>query len=272
MSLENFLNQYKRIVDSELDFLLPKESLYPREIHSAMRYAVLNGGKRIRPLLAIASNLACGGRLKDVLKVACAIELVHSYSLVHDDLPAMDNSPLRRGKPAVHKKFGEASAILCGDALLIFAFQILARGDDYKKEAAIINELSWSIGTYGMIGGQIVDIMMKGKSLDLPTVEYINIHKTGALIASSLKVGAISAGASKKEFKAMSEFGEYLGFTFQIIDDILDRDGITELIGLKESFIKAKELINKAKNKLGLFGDKAKILEEMADYILERKN
>lgn len=272
MILKEFINKYKIAINSELDALLPPGTKYPKEIHSAMRYAVFSGNpKRIRPLLAIASAAVFGGSLKDILRPAAAIELIHSYSLVHDDLPAMDNSDLRRGKPSVHKKFGEDAAILCGDALLIQAFEILSECKDKKIAAIIINEIAKSIGSNGMIGGQLIDMRAKSINPDLPTIEYINTHKTGALIEASLKIGAVSSGASKAKIKLISEFGEYLGITFQIVDDILDRDGVVKILGITDAYKKAAELTKKGKEKLKIFGSKADILKEIADYILERR-
>ncbi len=273
MELKTYLNKYKKIVDAELDKLLPEADCYPKDIHKAMRYAVFAGNsKRIRPILAITSCLAMGGRLKSVLKVACTIELVHSYSLVHDDLPAMDNSDYRRGKFSVHKKFGEDTAILCGDALLTLAFKILSGGDNPKKNCLVIDTLAAAIGSHGMIGGQLIDMMIKDKITDLPTMEYVISHKTGALIKSSLEIGAICAGANKKEIRVISQFGEYVGFGFQVVDDILDKDGITEIIGINESFDLAKDLIIMAKGKVNIFGKKADTLNNIADFVLERNS
>lgn len=263
---------YRRLIDRELDACLPKRTVHPRIIHEAMRYSVLNGGKRIRPILVLESSRICGGKIKDALPLACAIELVHSYSLIHDDLPSMDDADTRRGKPSCHVKYGEALAILAGDSLLTLAFNLISRGRDRAKTGQIIFEISKAIGSFGMIGGQVMDLKIKKeKKVDLPTMEYINLHKTASLIAASTKTGAIIAGARDKEIDALQKYGEYTGLAFQIIDDIIDRDGYVEIFGPKGARDESQRLVERAKDSLKIFGEKADNLREIADYVLERK-
>ncbi len=227
----------------------------------------------------MASSKICGGKEKDAITAACAIEMLHTYSLIHDDLPSMDNDDYRRGRPSCHRKFDEAIAILTGDAFLTLAYNILSEA---TKDADInnrtIKELSDATGTQGMIGGQVVDIenskfkIQKSKlSADLPTMEYIATHKTGALIASSCKTGAIIAKALRRDEKAIFKYGEYVGFAFQIIDDMLDNEGIVKIFGRKGAYNKARTLINKAKEQLSVFKRNKKPLIDLADFILERK-
>lgn len=270
MKLAEYLKRRKRIVDVALDKYLPKRSEYPQVIHKAMRYSVFPGGKRIRPILLLASCEACGGDVKEALPAACAIEILHTYSLIHDDLPAMDNDDYRRGKLTSHKKFGEAIAILAGDGLMTFGIELLTRGDKPKIQLDAVKEVLEAIGTYGMIGGQVVDINPR-EEIDLPTLTYINAHKTGALIAVSCKAGGIIAGAPRRKLDALERYGEYIGFTFQIIDDILDKDGFASVFGMGGAKREAARLIEKAKEELDIFGKGGYILKRLADYILNRK-
>ncbi|MBI5144342.1 MAG: polyprenyl synthetase family protein, partial [Candidatus Omnitrophica bacterium] len=199
MNIKYYLKNLKDRIDKSLDEYLPSEKAYPKAIHWAMRYSVFSGGKRMRPILAIESCKVCKGRLKDVLPAACAIELIHTYSLIHDDLPAMDDDDYRRGRPTSHKVFGEANAILAGDALLALAFNIIAKEANGRRGLEVIRELSEAIGTRGMVGGQIVDLEFKNKKLDKKTLNYINRFKTSRLFEASTKIGAIAAQSSKKE-------------------------------------------------------------------------
>ena len=232
----------------------------------------MNAGKRIRPILTLESARVCGGDIKSALPLACAVELVHSYSLIHDDLPCMDDAATRRGKPSCHIKYGEALAILTGDSLLTLGFDIISRQKDRAKAARIVSEISRAIGSFGMIGGQVMDLGMKGKkNADLPTMEYINIHKTASLIAAAAKTGAIMAGASEKKTAALQKYGEYAGLAFQIVDDILDRDGYVEIFGIRGAADEAQRLISRAKGILAIFGKKTGNLRRIADFILNRK-
>lgn len=268
--ITEYLNKRKKIIDKALDLYLPKTDEYPQIIHKAMRYSMFPGGKRIRPVLLLACCEACGAGIKEALPAACAIEVIHSYSLIHDDLPAMDNDDYRRGKPTSHKKFGEAIAILAGDALLTFGVELLTYGDKPKVHLDAIKEIFNAVGTYGMVGGQVVDIDRHSET-DLPTLTYINSHKTGALIAASCKVGGIIAGASKRKLEALERYGEYIGFTFQVVDDILDKDGFALAFGVSGAKREAVRLIEKAKREIDIFGKKAYVLKGLADYILNRK-
>lgn len=270
--IAKYLEKNRRLIDKELDTYLPKRTTHPRIIHEAMRYSVLNGGKRIRPILVLESSRVCGGKVKDVLPLACAIELVHAYSLIHDDLPSMDDAATRRGKPSCHVKYGDALAILTGDSLLSLAFNLISREKNNIKTGQLVFEISKAIGSFGMIGGQVMDLKIKkDKKIDLPTMEYINIHKTASLMAAATKTGAVIADASDKEIDALQKYGEYIGLAFQIVDDMLDRDGYVEIFGLKGARDESQRLVERAKDLLDIFKDKAEHLQEIADYVLNRK-
>jgi geranylgeranyl diphosphate synthase type II len=270
--ITQYLEKNRKLIDKALDTYLPKATVHPRIIHEAMRYSVLGGGKRIRPILVLESSRVCGGKIKDTLYLACAVELIHSYSLIHDDLPSMDDAATRRGKPSCHVKYGEALAILAGDSLLTLAFNLIARVKDKTKTGQIMFEISKAIGSFGMIGGQVMDLKVKKKNkTDSSTMEYINLRKTASLIAAATKAGAIIAGASEKEIDIMQRYGEYIGLAFQIVDDILDRDGYVEIFGIKGAREESRKLANKAKDILEPFGAKANNLKEIADYILNRE-
>lgn len=238
-----------------------------------MRYAVLLGGKRIRPILTLAACEAVGGKEKNAMSAACAIELIHSYSLIHDDLPCMDDDDLRRGKPSCHKKFGEALALLAGDALLTLAFQVLSSQDpkNSKRNLEISRHLAEAAGSTGMIGGQVADIEAQSKEVDLPILEYINTHKTGALIAVSLRCGALAGGGTTKEVQALTRYGRYAGLLFQIVDDILDGEGYAETIGIPEAREEAQRLCGRAKDTLKIFEKKGEPLARIADFVHLRK-
>jgi len=266
------LDPRRRLIDDALGSYLPKESVYPPVIHRAMRYSVFSGGKRIRPMLLLESARACGGGVSEALPAACAIELIHTYSLIHDDLPSMDDADTRRGIASCHRKFGEAVAVLAGDALLTLAFGLLAGIKRPAKIKRIITDTAHAIGSFGMIGGQVVDleVQRRGK-LDLPKAEYINLHKTASLIAVSVKAGAIIAGASQKVTKSLQAYGEYLGLAFQIVDDILDKDGYVEIFGINGAREEAARLVEGAKSKLQVLGKNANNLSYLADYVLRRR-
>src|SRR6202046_3275256 len=224
MPLAEFLGSQQRLIDAALDRLTPPESALPETIHKAMRYSLFAGGKRIRPILCLAAAEAVSDAPVGIESVACTLELVHTYSLIHDDLPALDNDDLRRGVPTCHKVFGDAIAILAGDALLTLAFQVLAQmscPDDRK--VALIAELSTAAGTVrGMIGGQVCDLEGEGQHPDATLLESIHRAKTGALLRASLRMGAIYAGADDEQLSALSCYGEHVGLAFQIVDDVLD--------------------------------------------------
>ncbi len=257
-------------VEKTLERVLPQASQFPHNIHEAMRYAVFPAGKRFRPLVALAACEACGGKAEDALIPAASLELIHSYSLVHDDLPALDNDDDRRGRPTCHKKYGEALAILAGDGLLTLAFHILAQMPDPRKATALLSEISTAAGTYGMIGGQVADVMTPPDKLNLLTLDYINIHKTGRLIKASAVAGAIAAGAAVPVQAHLARFGEYLGLAFQSIDDLLDGDGYLRLVKPKELRQKIRDLIAGAIREIRPLGRRAVKLQMLAEFLLKR--
>lgn len=276
--LQEYLNKTHKAVDEALDKYLPKQSAYPSLMHKAMRYSVFSKCKRIRPALAIASCEAVGGTMRDALPAACALELIHTYSLIHDDLPCMDNADTRRGKPSSHKKFGEAIAVLAGDALLTHAFHVIFSQEDAnpRRQLETAKTLSFAAGTFGLIGGQVVDLeiinkMNRGLEIDLPTLSYIHAHKTGALFQASLKSGAIAGGGSRAEVDALFNVGGRLGFAFQLVDDALDNDGYAKIFGRSGAMSEAKRLIEKGKKELKRFGNKARHLKDIADFVVTRE-
>lgn len=269
--LEHYLEERRRLIDNALTKLLPAKEEYPVNLHQALHYS-LEGGKRIRPILALAACEAVGGRAKDALVAACSIELIHTFSLVHDDLPCLDNDEIRRGQPTVHKKFGESIALLAGDALLSLGFECLSRNHaSTSRQIQVLQELSHAIGTHGMIGGQVADLEIREKEPDLPRLEYIHTHKTGVLIAASLKIGGILGGGTPREARELFKFGEYVGFTFQIVDDIIDGEGYALIFEVKGARAEAERLTEKGKEHLKIFGKKGARLSALADFILNRK-
>ena len=232
-------------------------------VKKAMRYSTLSGGKRIRPLLVLEAARACSGSLKEAMPAACAAEFAHTYSLIHDDLPAMDDDDVRRGKPACHKVFGEANAILAGDALLTLAFETIARYADPKRSPAIIEELSRAVGPDGMVLGQAMDLEYRGVKKSKATAKKIDALKTARLFEACAKIGAISAGASDKKITAMGRFGLYFGLSFQAVDDHID--------GENNARLEAFALVKKAKSQLNMFGKKAEKLKAIADYAVRRQ-
>lgn len=296
MDIKEYLKEKRSLVEEALDRYLPKEMEMPVTIHKAMRYSMMAGGKRIRPILCIASCEAVGGSPDIVLPVACALEMIHTYSLIHDDLPAMDDDDLRRGRPTSHKVFGDAIAILAGDALLTEAFRVLT--DPWLRKRVtpeiildIINDISWAAGSFGMVGGQVVDMESEGEDIDLPTLEYLHTRKTGALLLSSIKSGARFGGGTERQIEALTKYGECMGLAFQIADDILDIEGSQEeigkdvgsdlekkkatfpaIIGMAESKKRAKELMHMAIDALSGFDEKAEPLLNIAKYVVERRS
>lgn len=264
------ITRSRSAIDKALDRYLPKADKEPKTLHKAMRYSVFSGGKRIRPVIVLEAARACGGSVRDALPAACAVELVHTYSLVHDDLPAMDDDDFRRGKPTSHKAFGEANAILSGDGLLTLAFNVLARHSDRATSAAQAAELSEAIGTRGMVGGQAADMQFQRGKTGAKKLEYINCLKTAKLFEASAKLGAIAAGASPADIRLMASYGMRLGAAFQMVDDILDRDGYARLFGAAKARADATELVIKAKAAIEPFGARAKGLIEIADYVIGR--
>lgn len=271
MNIKSYLTRKARKIDGKLRGILPPKKAYPSLIHEAMHYSVFNGGKRIRPLLVLASAGVCGKSPEKALVPACAIELFHTYSLIHDDLPCLDNDNYRRGQLTCHKKFGEANAVLAGDALLTLGFQVLGTLPDAGIARRLVSEIARAIGTKGMIGGQVVDKASEGKEKDLPLLDYINVNKTGQLIRVSCLAGAVAVGAGRREELALSRFGEHLGIAFQIVDDIIDQDGYLKLMSETEARRKAETLTEKAKSFLQPIGKKADTIKKIADFILTRK-
>ena len=293
MTLPEYLSAQQKTIDAALEQWVPPESTQPVNIHRAMRYSLFAGGKRVRPVLCIESALAIGEQPAGVENAACTLELIHTYSLIHDDLPALDNDDLRRGRPTCHKVFGEAMAILAGDALLTLAFQVLAQlsGIDDGRKIRLIQELSTASGTVGgMIGGQVHDIEGEGQAPAAELLESIHRAKTGALLRASVRMGAIYAGAGDEHLDALSCYGEHIGLAFQIVDDILDVEQPSEALGKtagkdaqqqKITFpavygldrsreMAAAERLN-AHDALKMFGARAGRLHEIADMIVQRK-
>lgn len=266
--------------------------VFPSILHDSVLYSLTAGGKRLRPILCIAAYEACGG-VENIVPYATAIEFIHTYSLIHDDLPAMDNDDLRRGKPTNHKVFGEAIAILAGDGLLTEAFTILSNTGyaniNPKTLLKVISEISNAAGLRGMVAGQALDLISEGKEPDRETVEFIHLHKTAALIRASVKAGALLAETTEEKVYQLEKYGESIGLAFQIVDDILDIEGSTEemgkpkgsdlergkmtyprVFGIEESREKAKELVERAIELLSIFDEKAEPLREIARYIIKR--
>jgi geranylgeranyl diphosphate synthase type II len=293
--LKPYLESRRELVDTALDRTLPTEDTPPTNLHRAMRYSVLAPGKRLRPILVIAGAEAVGGAAPAVMDAACALELIHAYSLIHDDLPAMDDDDYRRGRLTNHKVFGEAMAILAGDALLTLAFRLIAdnasRMNDPRMIARVVADVADAAGTDGMVGGQVVDIESEGKDVTAETLEYIHRHKTAALIRVSLTAGATLAGGRPEQVAAIRAAGEALGLAFQIVDDILDVEGsLAELgksagsderkkkatypafHGLDVSKQKARTLIDDAKRLLEPLGPSALPIRALADFVLERRS
>jgi len=289
--LEGQLAEGRRLVDSALRRRLPAEDERPQALHKAMRYAVLGKGKRLRPILALVSAEACGGEAAQALPAAVAVELVHCYSLVHDDLPAMDDDDLRRGRPTCHKVFGEAMAILAGDALLTLAFEVLTQQvEEAALSATLVSELARAAGHGGMVGGQAADILAEGLEPSPESLDYIHSHKTGALISASVRMGALSVGAAQQSLQALTTYGQRVGLAFQIADDCLDvtssaqelgkatqkdmdRGKLTypALVGLEEARHAARRLAEEAVASLEGFGPEAKLLRELARFVVGRQ-
>ncbi|MBV8140614.1 MAG: polyprenyl synthetase family protein [Verrucomicrobia bacterium] len=291
-AITNYLASRQRMVDGALQAYLPKPSIKPKTIHKAMRYSVFAGGKRLRPILCLAAAECCGGELSAALPLACAVECVHTYSLIHDDLPCMDDDDLRRGMPTSHKVFGEAIAVLAGDALLTFAFELAAQVPAWPRYSLndIIRELAIASGSRNLIAGQVADLEGEGKRVSLPALRFIHQSKTAALLRTSIRLGAMSANAAPARLQTLSEFGMSLGLAFQVIDDILDvtqssetlgksagKDLVSEkatypsVIGLDQSRKVAKRLTEEAHRSLNPFVSKAGILHQLADYLLDRE-
>jgi len=292
MEILAYLSESKKLVDECLEKLLPDEGEEPSTIHQAMRYSVFAGGKRVRPILVLASGESLAGDREVLLHLGAGIEMMHTYSLIHDDLPALDNDDLRRGVPTCHKVFGDAIAILAGDALMTRCYQVLADlprlSDDTRVR--IIREIAAATGTVnGMIGGQVVDLESEGKPINARLLEYIHYSKTGALLTACIRCGALAAGAEAAELLALTEFGRKIGLVFQIVDDILDITSSSEILGktagkdekvkkatypafygIEASRQKANELVASALHDIRDLGKEAQSLRSIAQFIVSR--
>ncbi|MGH9430906.1 MAG: polyprenyl synthetase family protein [Terriglobia bacterium] len=293
-SLAAYFETERSRVDAELDRLLPGAGNYPESIHRAMRYSVFAGGKRLRPILCLEAGRLFGGEDPTLLPPACALELIHTYSLVHDDLPALDDDDLRRGKPACHKEFGEATAILAGDALLTLAFEIVSGSSVSSTEARlrVIHELACAIGTRGgMVAGQVMDLESVDGLPNPDLVQFIDQAKTGSLLRMAVRTGAILAGASETDLTGVTQYGAKIGLAFQIADDLLDvlgsKESLGKAVGKDDSQHKATypalygvgrsreialELVVEACDVLRPYGERSQRLQEIARYLVERNS
>ncbi len=291
MVLKKDIKEKRELVNIEIDRFLPRKDEYPKQIHKAIRHTLFAGGKRLRPYLLINTYLLFSDDIKKVLLTAGAIEMLHSYTLIHDDLPEIDNDDFRRGKKACHVVFGSDIALLAGDALLVYAFEAINSTDlDNKLKLKILKELAQEAGHKGLIAGQIVDIESEGKKVSVETLKYIHHNKTARLINLSIRFGCYLADAPEEDRKRLEKFGQKLGLVFQIVDDILDIEGDSEqmgksvgkdkkaqkatfpsIYGLEKSKAKAEKLINEAKELLNPYKEKAKLLRMLSDFVLTRK-
>ena len=294
--MSHYLEQKRQDVDRFLDQVIPTEKIEPTTLHEAMRYSLFAGGKRIRPILALAAAEAVGNPPPSVLAIASSLELIHTYSLIHDDLPAMDNDDYRRGKRTTHKVYGEAMAILAGDALLTLAFELCSRPDlmerlDPQRQVQILYELAVGSGHLGMVGGQVLDIQAENKDIDLAALQTIHAHKTGMLIRAAVRMGAIASCASADQLQHLTGFAEDIGLAFQIADDVLNVTGTREQLG-KNAMTDAQrgkktypafygvdgarsladQCIERAIGRLSRFDTKADPLRGLAKYITSRQN
>ena len=292
MILKDYLAERSATVDKALDRFLPKAAVKPPTIHKAMRYSLFAGGKRLRPVLCLAAAEACGGAVAPALPAACAVECIHTYSLIHDDLPCMDNDDFRRGRPTSHKVYGEGIAVLAGDALLTAAFEILAatQGTPRYPVAAQIAELAAAAGSRQLIAGQVADLEGEGKKASLRELRFIHESKTAALLTASIRLGGMSANATPAKLAALTAFGKNLGLAFQVIDDILDVTQTSEklgksagkdvaaqkstypaLLGLEKSRKEAQRLTAASLSALKPFGKSAETLRAIGEYLLARE-
>ena len=293
MDIKQVIADKAELVNQALEDYLPhKEDEQAARLQEAMRYSVLAGGKRLRPILTLTAAELAEAQEEEVMPAACALELIHNYSLIHDDLPCMDDDDMRRGQATNHKQFGSGMAVLAGDALLTLGFEIMADIDYLPAERVLqaTQELAKAAGNKGMIAGQVADIEAENKDISKEDLNYIHQHKTGALLKSSVRLGAILAGAEQEELAALTTYAEKLGFAFQIVDDVLDIEGDQEklgkdigsdqnrdkatfpaLYGLEQSKKMAVDLCREAKEELSIFGEEAELLQELADYVVERE-
>jgi len=292
MNVKGYLKSRQQVIDRALDRYLPKTSVKPPTIHKAMRYSLFAGGKRLRPILCLAAAEACGGKIDNALPLACALECIHTYSLVHDDLPSMDNDDFRRGRATCHKVFGDGIAILAGDALLTIAFEIISHTKPTARYnmSILLRELAVASGSKKLIAGQVADLEAEGLKANRTQLLYIHQNKTAAILTTSVRLGAMSANADVRKLKAITNFGRALGLAFQVIDDILDVTQTTEklgksagkdvaaskatypaVIGLEKSRVEARRLTRQAHDALSIFGTKSEPLHALANFLLERE-
>ena len=291
-----YLDRSREAVEAYLQEVVPPPERFPRPLFESMRYSLFAGGKRIRPALALGAAEAVGGQARSALPFAAALEMIHTYSLIHDDLPAMDDDDLRRGKPTNHRVYGEGIAILAGDALLTDAFWVLTRREvlaEHPAERVVraVEVIARAAGSPGMVAGQALDLVCEGRDVDLATVEFLHVSKTGALIRAATVVGGLAAGAAEADLERLARYAERLGLAFQIADDILDVEGTTEelgkpagsdqgrskatypaVVGLEEAKLRARELMAEALECLEPFGEKAEPLRALARFVVERQH
>ena len=292
VNIKTYLVSRQKLIERALDRYLPKANTKPATLHRAMRYSLFAGGKRLRPILCLAAAEACGGKIGNALPLACAMECIHTYSLVHDDLPSMDDDDFRRGRPTCHKIFGDGIAILAGDALLTIAFEIVSNAKPTSRydTSILLCEIAVAAGSQKLIAGQVADLEAEGKNVKRDQLQFIHDNKTAAILRSSVRLGAMSANADARKLSAITRFGQRLGLAFQIIDDILDVTQTSEIlgksagkdvaakkatypavIGLNESRVEARTLTRQAHRALSTFGRKGEDLRALASYLLERE-
>jgi geranylgeranyl diphosphate synthase type II len=293
MNLKAYLRSRRKEIDRALDYYLPKTNVKPATLHKAMRYSLFAGGKRLRPILCLAAAEACRGKVSNTLPLACALECIHTYSLVHDDLPSMDNDDYRRGRPTCHRVFGEGIAVLAGDALLTIAFETVSRAKPTPRYdmSILLREIAVAAGSQKLIAGQVADLEAEGRKVKRDQLRFIHENKTAAILKSSVRLGAMSANADAKKLRAVTQFGHGLGLAFQVIDDILDVTQSSEIlgksagkdiaakkatypavIGLEKSRAEARRLTRQAHDALSVFrDDEAEPLHCLANYLLERE-
>jgi len=293
VNLKTYLITRQKLIDRALDRYLPRANTKPVTLHKAMRYSLFAGGKRLRPILCLAAAEACRGNIDDALPLACALECIHTYSLVHDDLPSMDNDDFRRGRPTCHKVFGDGIAVLAGDALLTVAFEIVSKAKPTLSYdiSTLLREIAVAAGSQKLIAGQVADLEAEGKKVKRDQLQFIHENKTAAILKSSVRLGAMSANADARKLSAITRFGQRLGLAFQIIDDILDVTQTSEIlgksagkdaaakkatypgvIGLQKSCEEARRLTRQAHNALSVFSSSdAEPLHALANYLLERE-
>jgi geranylgeranyl diphosphate synthase type II len=293
VKIKTYLVSRQKLIERALDRYLPKANTKPATLHRAMRYSLFAGGKRLRPILCLAAAEACGGKIGNAVPLACALECIHTYSLVHDDLPSMDDDDFRRGRPTCHKIFGEGIAILAGDALLTIAFEIVSNAKPTSRydTSVLLREIAVAAGSQKLIAGQVADLEAEGKNVKRDQLQFIHENKTAAILKSSVRLGAMSANADARKLSAVTRFGQRLGLAFQIIDDVLDVTQTSEIlgksagkdvaakkatypgvIGLEKSRGEARRLTRQAHNALSVFSSRdAEPLHALANYLLERE-